>query len=57
LRIFDLVGREVGTLAEAVQEPGRYTVRFDGTRLSSGVYLCRIETGRGTQTRRMILLK
>lgn len=57
LRIFDLVGREVGTLAEAVHEPGRYTVRFDGTGLSSGVYLCRIETGRGAQTRRMILLK
>ena len=57
LRIFDLIGREVGTLAEAVHEPGRYAVRFDGTRLASGVYLCRIETGRGAQTRRMILLK
>jgi hypothetical protein len=57
LRVFDLIGREVRTLAEAVHERGDYTVHFDATDLATGVYIYRIETPRGIQTRRMILLR
>lgn len=57
LRVFDLLGRQVSVLAEGVHERGKYSVRFDGSALSSGIYLFRIETHRGTLTKRMILLR
>lgn len=39
LKIYDVLGREVGTLVNTVQNPGRYDVKFDGSHLASGVYL------------------
>jgi hypothetical protein len=64
LRVFDALGREEAMLVDAVKSPGNYSVRFDGSRLPSGVYLCRmqvrsIEDGRSLfmQTRRLVLLK
>ena len=38
MKIYDVLGREVSTLVNEVKEPGRYTVRFDGSKLASGVY-------------------
>jgi hypothetical protein len=43
LQVFDLLGREVAVLADEWKTAGRYTVRFDASRLSSGVYLCRMQ--------------
>jgi hypothetical protein len=64
LRVFDALGREEAILVDAVKSPGNYSVRFDGSRLPSGVYLCRMqvrsmEDGRSLfmQTRRLVLLK
>jgi hypothetical protein len=42
LQLFDVAGRLVNTLADAVTEAGTYDVPFDGSRLSAGVYLCRM---------------
>jgi hypothetical protein len=57
LRIYDIVGRQVGVLAEGFREQGRHAVWFDASGFSSGVYLCRIATQFGTQTKRMVLLR
>ena len=38
LKVFDLLGNEVATIVDAVQEPGNYSVNFDGSQLGSGVY-------------------
>ena len=57
LAVYDMLGREVATLVNERQAAGRYTVRFDGTSLSSGVYFCRLTSGEKTETRRMELLK
>jgi hypothetical protein len=57
LKVFDLLGQQVGIVAEGVHERGRYTVRFNGSGLPSGIYLFRIETQRGSVTKRMILLR
>ena len=43
LKVYDILGREVTTLVSEVKQPGKYTVRWDGTRYASGVYLCRLE--------------
>ncbi len=57
LRVFDLLGREVRTLATGLQPAGRHTVLFDGSGLASGVYLCRFQAGEFSATQKMMLLK
>jgi len=57
LVIYDLLGREVAVLVDGKKEAGTYEVKFDGTRLSSGVYFFRLQAGDFVQTRRLMLLK
>ncbi len=57
LAVYDLLGREVAVLANGLQAPGTYEVRFDGGSLASGIYLCRLTAGRFVETRKMVLMK
>ncbi|MEJ2720341.1 MAG: FlgD immunoglobulin-like domain containing protein [bacterium] len=62
LRIYDASGRLVRTLLDADTPPGRHTVAWDGkTELgraaASGVYFCRLCTGRVSEVRKITLLK
>ena len=50
LRVYDQLGREVTTLVNEKKEPGSYQEQFDGSGLSSGVYLCRLTAGDFVQT-------
>jgi len=55
--VFDLMGREVAVLVSERRAPGRYTVRFDATGMSSGVYFCRMTAGNYTAMRKMVLMR
>jgi len=57
LTVFDLLGREVATLASGEHLPGRYTVAFDGSNLASGVYYYMIRAGNAIATKSFVLLK
>jgi hypothetical protein len=57
LRIFDLLGRKVLTLVDETRSAGSYSVTFDGSRLASGIYLCRLQAGAFATTKKMVLLK
>ena len=57
LVVYDILGREVATLVNEVERPGRYTVHFDGSSLASGVYFYRLVAGSFSKTKNMILLK
>ena len=62
LKIYNLLGQEVRTLVNEVQEPGRYTTTWDGRNDSgdevpSGVYFYRLQAGEYMATRHMLLLK
>ncbi|MEW5800193.1 MAG: M6 family metalloprotease domain-containing protein [Bacteroidota bacterium] len=57
LTVYDMLGKEVATLVNEKQRAGNHAVTFDASRLSSGVYLYKLISGRFVQTRKMILLK
>jgi endoglucanase len=57
LGVYDLLGREVALLVNERKAPGTYEVLFDGTNLSSGVYICRLNAGKYVESRKMMLTK
>lgn len=58
LTVYDLFGREIAVLASGSYSAGSYTVSFDGSNLSSGVYIYKLSNGKGQNiTRKMTLLK
>ncbi len=57
LKIFDVLGNEIATLVNEEKTTGNYTVNFDASNLTSGVYFYRIQAGDYVETKKMILLK
>jgi hypothetical protein len=57
LIIYDNAGREVIVLVNGFQEAGYYTVDFNASNLSSGVFYCKLESGSFAATRKLVLLK
>ena len=57
LKIYDLLGREVATLVNKEQSAGNYSVKFNASNLTSGVYFYKLQSGNFSQTEKMILMK
>ena len=62
LRVYDVEGRLLRTLVDGAAQPGVHRVRWDGrshlgTRLSSGIYFYRLNSGDLSVTRKAILLR
>jgi uncharacterized protein (DUF362 family) len=62
LKIYDLIGHEVRTLLDNIEEAGVYEIRWDGKDgwgrdLPSGVYLYQIRTGGFLHAKKMTLLR
>ncbi|MEN9838984.1 MAG: hypothetical protein RL177_463, partial [Bacteroidota bacterium] len=57
LSIYDMLGREVAVLVDGVMSAGSHQVTFDGSALSSGIYLVRLTSGSESRIMRMTLLK
>jgi hypothetical protein len=57
LKVFDVLGREVAELVNTYKEAGTHSVEFNGSELSSGMYLYRIQIGSYVETRKLILQK
>jgi len=57
LKVFDLLGREVSTLVSGFLPAGDHQVRWDAGEEAGGVYYYRLEAGRFTQTRVMLLVR
>lgn len=57
LKIYDILGNEVKTLVNENKPAGKYSVTFDASKLSSGVYFYRLDAGNFTSVKKMILLK
>jgi hypothetical protein len=57
LAVYDLLGREVVVLVNEMKSPGNYEVRFDGSLLSSGMYVYRLIAGEHVASRKMLLVR
>jgi glycosidase len=57
LEVYNLLGQKVVTLVNEAKAVGSYSVRFDASGLSSGVYIARLTAGNIVQTQKMMLLK
>lgn len=57
LKVFDILGREVETLVNKDQKSGNYSIEFNGSHLSSGVYFYSLQIGMSRIIKKMMLLK
>ncbi len=57
LKVYDVLGKEVAVVVNAIQPAGNYKVEFDGSKLSSGIYYYRLTAGDSIITKKMLLIK
>ena len=58
LKVYDILGREVSTLLDENRNAGEYQqIVLDASKLASGIYFYRLQSGRFTTTKKLVLLK
>jgi hypothetical protein len=62
VKVYDVLGNEVATLVNGYKTTGQYSVSFDGSKLSSGVYFYQLRvngvaSANYVKTKKMMLLK
>jgi hypothetical protein len=57
LKVYNLLGNEVATLVNSYQDEGYKNVKFDGSNLSSGIYIYKIKAGNYSEVKRMLLVR
>jgi len=55
--VFNSLGQAVEVLVNRTQDAGSYTLTFDGSKFSSGVYYYRIDAGSFVDTKKMVFVK
>ena len=54
--IYNMLGQRVAVLADGRYSAGYHTLVFDGSSISSGVYLLRVSSSNGVQVTKRITL-
>jgi len=57
LKVYDVLGREVATLVNEQKEAGDYVVNFDASKLSSGIYIYKLNAGNYSSIKKMMVVK
>jgi hypothetical protein len=57
LSVYNVLGQRVATLVNEKMSAGQHEVSFDASRLSSGMYIYRIQAGSFTKSNRMTIVK
>lgn len=57
LEVFDILGRNVATIANQEMNAGYHVMEFNASSLSSGIYFYRITTSKLVDTKKMMLVK
>ncbi|MFA6438800.1 MAG: LamG-like jellyroll fold domain-containing protein [Bacteriovoracaceae bacterium] len=57
LKLFDILGREVMTVMNQFQAAGSYTATLDASKLATGMYIYKLESGSFSSVKKMMLIK
>lgn len=57
LKVYSILGQEVQTIFAGFQSAGKHQASFDASKLPSGVYLYKLQSGSNVISRKMILLQ
>ncbi|HCV43636.1 MAG TPA: hypothetical protein DGH68_09140 [Bacteroidetes bacterium] len=57
LKVYDVLGGEVATVVDGIEQPGFKEVLWNASGVASGVYFCRLQAGDFIASRRLLLLK
>lgn len=57
LTVYDRLGRVVQRIVDASKEAGYYSVQFDAPNVAGGVYFCRMQAGKYSAVKKMIVMK
>lgn len=57
IKVYDETGKNIMTLTNGIKNPGTYSVKFDASSLSSGLYYYVMETGGTILSKKMVLVK
>ncbi|HEY6190944.1 MAG TPA: T9SS type A sorting domain-containing protein, partial [Bacteroidota bacterium] len=56
--VYDMLGREISTIVDRMQDPGTHAAQFDAGTLSTGVYFYRVWTSGGDVTsKKMVVIR
>jgi len=57
IALYDMLGREIALLVNEDKQPGTYTVELNAGNLSSGIYVCHMQAGDITASKKLLLTK
>jgi len=57
LKVYDVLGRVVVALVDEIKQPGQYSVIFNASALSNGVYFYKLDADQYSGVKRLTLLK
>ena len=57
LKLYDISGREIGTLVNSELNSGGYSVDFNGEKYASGIYIYKLQADNFTDVKKMTLIK
>ena len=57
MKVFNILGQEVVTLVDKVENAGEHIVKWDANEMSNGVYFYRVTIGNFTETRKCMIVR
>jgi len=57
IKVYDILGKEITTLVSENKQAGYHKINFDGSKLTSGIYIYTIKANNFAQSKKMILAK
>jgi hypothetical protein len=57
LRVYNVLGQVVATLVDAQQRPGNYSITWNASSMSSGVYFYKLQAGSYVDTKKLLFVK
>ncbi|MGE5364870.1 MAG: T9SS type A sorting domain-containing protein [Bacteroidota bacterium] len=55
--VYDIFGKQVSVLADNYYTAGTHILNFDGSKMASGVYFCKVQSGGNSKSIKMVLMK